>query len=75
VTGLHSKKRPNDLIFSRMFDGRVLDQVELGIEGFVGMDGFSVSCSASFSLWSVRVIRWVGGRRWSLRVAGKREQR
>lgn len=37
LTGLHSKKRPHDLVISRMFDGRMLDQVELGIDGFTAM--------------------------------------
>ncbi|BEI85070.1 hypothetical protein CcaverHIS002_0504710 [Cutaneotrichosporon cavernicola] len=37
VTGLHSKKRPHDLIFTRMFDGRVLEHLELGIDEFVSM--------------------------------------
>ncbi|ORY24218.1 Brix domain-domain-containing protein [Naematelia encephala] len=32
VTGLHSKKRPHDLVFTRIFDGRILDMVEMGIE-------------------------------------------
>ena len=43
VTGLHSKKRPHDLIFTRMFDGRVLDMLELGIEGIKEMSEFQVS--------------------------------
>lgn len=42
VTGLHSKKRPHDLVFTRMFDGRVLDMIELGIEGFTSMSDFEV---------------------------------
>jgi ribosome production factor 2 len=44
LTGLHSKKRPNDLIFTRMFDGRVLDMIELGIENVKAMSDFAVSC-------------------------------
>lgn len=43
MTGLHSKKRPNDLIFTRMFDGRVLDMVEVGVEEIRGMSEFEVS--------------------------------
>lgn len=43
LTGLHSKKRPNDLIFTRMFDGRVLDMLELGIDQIKGMADFAVS--------------------------------
>lgn len=37
LTGLHSKKRPHDLVITRMFDGRVLDQLELGIDAFTAM--------------------------------------
>lgn len=37
VTGLHSKKRPHDLVLTRMFDGRVLEHLELGIDEFVAM--------------------------------------
>nr|XP_019049782.1 ribosome production factor 2 [Kwoniella bestiolae CBS 10118]OCF28712.1 ribosome production factor 2 [Kwoniella bestiolae CBS 10118] len=40
VTGLHSKKRPHNLVFTRMFDGRVLDMMELGVEGFKSMGEF-----------------------------------
>ncbi|CED83019.1 Protein required for biogenesis of the ribosomal 60S subunit [Phaffia rhodozyma] len=38
--GLHSKKRPHDLVFARMFDGKVLDMMELGIEMAQGMAEF-----------------------------------
>ncbi|WRT69244.1 uncharacterized protein IL334_006228 [Kwoniella shivajii] len=40
VTGLHSKKRPHDLVLTRMFDGRVLDMIELGVDEFKGMSDF-----------------------------------
>lgn len=36
-TGLHSKKRPHDLVLTRMFDGRVLDQLEVGLDAFTPM--------------------------------------
>ncbi|XP_071803122.1 ribosome production factor 2 homolog [Asterias amurensis] len=35
--GSHSKKRPNNLVFGRMFDHQVLDMVELGVEKFTSM--------------------------------------
>jgi ribosome production factor 2 len=42
VIGQSTKKRPNGLCFVRMFDGRVLDMVEVGVVGFVGMAEFKV---------------------------------
>ena len=41
--GLHSKKRPHDLVFSRMFSGRILDMMEVGIEDIKEMSQFGVS--------------------------------
>ncbi|KAJ3861828.1 MAG: Brix-domain-containing protein [Lentinula lateritia] len=38
VIGQTSKKRPNDLTFVRMFDGKVLDIVEAGVENYVSME-------------------------------------
>ncbi|XP_076444882.1 ribosome production factor 2 homolog isoform X2 [Babylonia areolata] len=35
--GCHSKKRPNNLILGRLFDGHILDMVEFGVEKFVAM--------------------------------------
>jgi ribosome production factor 2 len=43
LVGLHSKKRPHDLVFVRMFDGKVLDMIELGIDMAQSMADFKVS--------------------------------
>ena len=42
VLGQSTKKRPNGLTFVRMFDGGVLDMVELGVDRFVSMNDFKV---------------------------------
>lgn len=41
--GSHNKKRPNNLIFGRMFDFHVLDMFELGIEKFVSLSEIKTS--------------------------------
>lgn len=38
--GSHSKKRPHNLVFGRMFDYHVLDMFELGIEKYIPMSEF-----------------------------------
>ncbi|KAI0259949.1 Brix-domain-containing protein [Gloeopeniophorella convolvens] len=40
VLGQSTKKRPNGLTIARMFDAKLLDMCELGVEGFVSMDAF-----------------------------------
>ncbi|KAK0222008.1 Brix domain-containing protein [Armillaria fumosa] len=40
LVGQSNKKRPNSLIFVRMYDGRVLDMLEVGVEGFTGIADF-----------------------------------
>ncbi|KAM4694934.1 ribosome production factor 2 homolog isoform 2-T2 [Discoglossus pictus] len=37
IFGSHNKKRPNNLIFGRMFDYHVLDMIELGVEKYVSL--------------------------------------
>jgi len=38
----HSKKRPNNLILGRTFDGHILDMVEFGFENFKSLSDFHV---------------------------------
>lgn len=40
VVGQTTKKRPHGLTFVRMYDGRVLDMTEVGVEKWVGMADF-----------------------------------
>ena len=51
VVGQSTKKRPNGLTFVRMFDYRVLDMCEVGVEGWKSIADFKVSCA--FSLCAV----------------------
>jgi ribosome production factor 2 len=38
--GSHTKKRPNNLVLGRTYDGHILDLVEFGVEAAQGMDSF-----------------------------------
>jgi len=40
VVGQTTKKRPNGLTFIRMYDGRVLDMIEVGVESWKSMTDF-----------------------------------
>ena len=42
VVGQTTKKRPHGLTFVRMYDGRVLDMTEVGVESWVGLADFKV---------------------------------
>ncbi|KAK6985733.1 ribosome production factor 2 [Biomphalaria glabrata] len=35
--GSHSKKRPNNIVIGRLFDGQVLDMVEFGVDKFISL--------------------------------------
>ncbi|CAG6012130.1 ribosome production factor 2 homolog [Menidia menidia] len=41
--GSHNKKRPNNLIFGRLFDFHVLDMIELGMEKYVPLSEIKAS--------------------------------
>ncbi|KAG5277437.1 hypothetical protein AALO_G00117600 [Alosa alosa] len=41
--GSHNKKRPNNLVFGRLFDYHVLDMIELGVEKFTALKDIKVS--------------------------------
>ncbi|CAI2174493.1 20718_t:CDS:2 [Funneliformis geosporum] len=43
VVGSHTKKRPNNLTFIRMFDGQILDMIEVGIENAKSLNDFKTS--------------------------------
>jgi ribosome production factor 2 len=47
VVGQTTKKRPNGMTFVRMFNGRVLDMIEVGVEGYKAMSEFKVRPSPS----------------------------
>jgi len=46
IFGQTTKKRPHGLTFVRMFDNKVLDMAEVGVESWTGMADFKVSLSA-----------------------------
>jgi ribosome production factor 2 len=47
LVGQSTKKRPNGLVFVRMFDGRVLDMCEVGVDSFVSMHEFKARPKSS----------------------------
>jgi|TARA_B110000091_G_scaffold42713_1_gene46432 ribosome production factor 2 len=38
IVATHSKKRPHNLQFCRIFDGHVLDKIEVGIDNFISVE-------------------------------------
>lgn len=47
AVGQSTKKRPNDICFVRMYDGRVLDMVEVGVENYKALTEFKVCSKTS----------------------------
>lgn len=43
VFGCNNKKRPDNVVFGRMFDYRLLDMIELGIEAYNGLNDFTTA--------------------------------
>lgn len=41
--GSHQKKRPDNLVLGRIYDKRVLDMFEFGVENFKSMEEFAVN--------------------------------
>ena len=56
VVGTHSKKRPHNLVFTRMLNHQVLDMYEFGIENPKSMSSISVSDFVS----SMKLIGLIG---------------
>ena len=42
LLGQSTKKRPDGMVFARMFDNRVLDMCEVGVDDWVPMSEFKV---------------------------------
>ncbi|EQC35882.1 hypothetical protein SDRG_06631 [Saprolegnia diclina VS20] len=42
LLGSSTKKRPNNVIFGRTFDGHLMDMIEMGFENFKSIDDFKV---------------------------------
>ena len=51
VVAQSTKKRPDGLTFVRMFDNRVLDMIEVGIDNFVSMENFKVRLPNCISVY------------------------
>lgn len=54
VVAQSTKKRPDGLTFVRMFDNRVLDMIEVGIDKFVSLENFKVRLIQTHSVPSSR---------------------
>lgn len=48
VVGQSTKKRPDGLTFVRMYNGKVLDMCEVGVDKFVSMEHFKVRSPSLF---------------------------
>ena len=62
VLGSHTKKRPHNLVLGRMFDFRLYDAVELGVENFEPIRAFKAAATGCQSGNKVRAAAagWEG---------------
>ncbi|XP_051130329.1 ribosome production factor 2 homolog [Andrographis paniculata] len=60
VYGSHSKKRPNNLVVGRMYDHKVYDLVEVGIENFRSMESFSYDKKLAPQIGSKPFFAFIG---------------
>jgi len=55
VIGQTTKKRPHGLTFVRMYDGKVLDMIEVGVEGLISMSEFKASFLQNVLFYSMLI--------------------
>ena len=48
--GSHSKKRPNNIVIGRMYDEKVLDMVEMGINSVTNIDELNESPDLAYHI-------------------------
>ncbi|KMZ73327.1 Brix domain-containing protein 1 [Zostera marina] len=58
--GSHSKKRPNNLIFGRMYDHHIYDLFEVGVENFKRMSLFSYDRKIAPKIGSKPLFAFIG---------------
>lgn len=56
MVGSHQKKRPNNLVIGRVFDGHVLDMFEMGVENYKGKSKFDAKVSFTADLKPILVF-------------------
>eukprot|EP00210_Caulerpa_lentillifera_P006362 g6077.t1 len=60
VVANHTKSKPNNLVFGRLFDHQLYDLIELGIQSFTPITSFAKSCSSSYPLGAKPCIVFLG---------------
>lgn len=60
VFGSHSKKRPNNLVFGRMYDHHIYDLVEVGVENFRPIESFEYDKKITPQIGSKPFFAFIG---------------
>jgi ribosome production factor 2 len=55
VIGQTTKKRPHGLTFVRMYDSKVLDMIEVGVDGLISMSEFKASFLQNVLLYTMLI--------------------